>query len=126
MGPKVILTAILRTVLWIALLSDGPSLSAQQATDDIRGLARNPLADAIKVPIGESISFDAGPNNRIGNSIQLEPIIPIAVTGNWLLIPRIVTTVVAYQPDVTRTSGGSTGTGDTVATLYYLPFTPDR
>lgn len=106
--------------LWIASLA-GPSLSAQQTADDIRGLARNPLADAIQIPTGESISFGGVPNDHIANSLQLLPITPLPLTANWLLIPRVVTTVLTYQPDVTRSSGGNTGTGDTIATFFLSP-----
>ena len=118
---KVTLTGVLRAALFIAALSAGRSPGAQQTADDIRGLSRNPLADAVQIPIGESVSFGGVPNNRVANSIQLLPILPLSVTQNWMLIPRIVTTVVAYQPDVTRSSSGSTGTGDTFATFFLTP-----
>ena len=46
----------------------GPMLCAQQTVDDLRDLARNPVADAIKIPFIESINFDAGPYDRTSNS----------------------------------------------------------
>jgi hypothetical protein len=103
------------------MLLAGPALRAQQTTDDLRKLARNPVGDAVKVPFAESISFDAGPYDRISSSLQILPLIPLQISTNWLLIPRIATTPVAYQPDVTRAGGGSTGIGDTVATFFITP-----
>ena len=112
---------VLGLQLWIVLLLVGPMLRAQQAPDNIRNLARNPVGDAIKVPLSESISFNAGPYNRTAHSLQILPIIPLRITENWLLISRIVTTPVAYLPDVTRARGGITGLGDAVATVLLTP-----
>jgi hypothetical protein len=100
----------------------GPMLSAQQTVDQLRDLARNPVGDAIKVPFVESINFDAGPYDRTSNSLQLQPVIPWHISENWLLVPRIVATAVAYEPDVAQAHGGTTGSGDTVATFFFTPF----
>jgi hypothetical protein len=108
-------------VLLIVLLLASPTLLAQQTTDNLRELARNPLGDVVKVPFVESINFDAGRYDRISNSLQIQPIIPLQIAKNWLLVPRIVATPVAYLPDVTTASGGSTGLGDTVATFFLTP-----
>ena len=52
---------------------------------------------------------------------NLEKTIPFPIAEEWLLIPRIVATVVAYEPEVSQASGGSTGLGDTVATFFLTP-----
>jgi len=100
----------------------GQMLRAQQTTDELRDLARNPVADAIKVPFVECINFGAGPYDRTSNSLQVQPVFPWHISKNWLLVPRIVATAVAYEPDVARTHGGTTGSGDTVATFFFTPF----
>jgi hypothetical protein len=101
-----------------------PMLRAQETVDQLRDLARNPVGDAIKVPFVENINFDAGPYDRTSNSLQLQPVIPWQISNNWLLVPRIVATAVAYEPDVLKAHGGTTGAGDTVATFFSRPFTP--
>ncbi|MGA3315309.1 MAG: hypothetical protein ABSC64_02590 [Candidatus Korobacteraceae bacterium] len=100
----------------------GPMLRAQQTVDELRDLARNPVGDAIKVPFVENINFGAGPYDRTSNSLQIQPVIPWHISQNWLLVPRIVATAVAYEPDVAQTHGGTTGSGDTVATFFFAPF----
>jgi hypothetical protein len=100
------------------------ALRAQPTADDLRDLARNPVGDAIKVPLTGSFSFDAGPYHRTASSLQALPLIPLQVTGNWLLIPRISANPVVYQPDVTSKSGGITGMADTVATVFLTPAHP--
>jgi len=108
-------------VLMISLFV-GPVLRAQETVDELRDLARNPVSDAIKVPFAESINFGAGPYDRTSNSLQLQPVIPLQISKNWLLVPRIVATAVAYEPDVAQTHGGTTGLGDTVATFFFTAF----
>jgi hypothetical protein len=110
--------------LLLGLLLVCPALRAQLPPDDLRNVARNPVGDAIKVPITGSVSFDAGPYHRTASSLQTLPLIPLQVTENWLLIPRIVANPVVYQPDVARPSGGITGVADTVATFFLTPAHP--
>ena len=95
-----------------------------QTADELRDLARNPVGDAIKVPVTGSVSFDAGPYHRTSFGLQTLPLIPLQVSGNWLLIPRISANPVVYQPDVTQPSGGITGMSDTVATVFLTPAHP--
>ncbi len=110
-------------VLLVGLLL-GPALRAQQTADDLRDLARNPVGDAIKVPLTGSVSFDAGPYGRTAFGLQALPLIPLQVSSNWLLIPRISANPLVYQPDVTQPGGGVTGMGDTVATVFLTPAHP--
>jgi hypothetical protein len=98
-----------------------PMLYAQETTDELRNMARNPVADEIKVPFVEDIDFSAGPYNRKSSSLQVQPVIPLQISENWLLVPRIVANAVIYQPQVTQLKGGTTGLGDIVATFFVTP-----
>jgi hypothetical protein len=71
--------------------------------------------------LSEVINFDAGPYGRTAHSFQMLPLIPLRAGENWLLIPRIVATPLAYLPDATQASGGTTGLGDTIATFFLTP-----
>lgn len=99
-----------------------PMLCAQETTDQLRDLARNPVADAIKVPFVQDINFDTGLYGRVSNSLQLQPVIPFQVSKNWLLVLRIVATAVDYEPDVAQTRGGTIGSGDMATTFFFTPF----
>ncbi len=96
-------------------------LLAQDAPAELREIARNPFADVIKLPFEEDISFDAGPYNRTASSLQIQPILPIQITDEWHLIPRIVTSALVYQPDPIQPGGGAFGLGDTVTTFFLTP-----
>jgi hypothetical protein len=109
--------------LWVlgCFTLGGVSLHAQQTPENIEKLARNPVGDTVKIPLAESINFDAGPYGRASNSLQIQPTIPFPIAEEWLLIPRIVATLADYEPEVSQASGGSIGLGDTVATLFLTP-----
>jgi hypothetical protein len=107
--------------VWGVLLLTGVSLHAQQTPQDLEKLARNPVGDTVKIPLAESINFDAGPYGRASNSLQIQPTLPFPIAKEWLLIPRIVATLADYEPEVSQASGGSLGLGDTVATFFLTP-----
>jgi len=98
-----------------------PVLRAQETSDEVRQLARNPVADAIKVPFSGSLNFDTGLYHRKSNSLQIQPVIPLQLSEHWLLVPRIVATAITYIPNLTQNTGGSIGLGDTIATFFITP-----
>jgi hypothetical protein len=123
MSPKAteIVSAWTLYGLWSVLLLAGATLHGQQTPENLEKLARNPVGDAVKIPLAESINFDAGPHGRTSSSLQIQPTIPFPIAKDWLLIPRIVATPAAYEPETSQASGGSTGLGDMVATVFLTP-----
>ena len=94
---------------------------AQSAPEELRKIARNPFADEIKLPFEEDFTFNQGPFNRNANSLAIDPVIPLSITGDWLLVTRIVATALAYQPNSLARTGGTTGIGDTFASFFLSP-----
>src|SRR5271170_3196939 len=78
---------------WGILLLAGAVLHAQQTPESLEKLARNPVGDAVKIPLEEAINFDAGPYDRTSNSLEFQPTIPFQIAKDWLLIARIITTI---------------------------------
>ena len=99
----------------------GPLVIAQDTTEELRKAAQNPVASVVKLPFEQDIFFSSGAYGRIPAQLQAQPVIPFPVTKDWLLVPRIVATVFAYQPDLTRKSGGSIGMGDIIPTMFLTP-----
>jgi hypothetical protein len=109
-------------LVWTAyLLLTPPAAFPQSAPEELRKIARNPLADVIKLPFGEDFTFNQGPFDRNANSLAIEPVIPLSITGNWLLVTRVVATALAYQPNLATRRGGTTGLGDTTASFFLTP-----
>jgi hypothetical protein len=119
-ATEIVLVCALYGSLGVLFLA-GAGLHAQQTRETLEKLARNPVGDSIKIPVAESINFDAGPYARTSNSLQIQPTIPFPIAEEWLLVPRIVATLADYEPEVSQASGGNTGLGDTVATLFLTP-----
>jgi hypothetical protein len=103
------------------LLLAGAVLHAQQTPESIEKMARNPVGDAVKIPLEGAINFDAGPYGRTSNSLDFQPTIPLRLGEDWLLIARIIGTIEAYVPEVSQANGGAIGLGDTVATFFLTP-----
>lgn len=85
--------------------------------------AQNPVAGLISVPIEYTGSFGIGPHNRTAHSISLQPVIPMSVSSNWLLVTRIVQPL-NWQPTLDQSSGGDFGLGDTAPTFFLVPKHP--
>lgn len=109
-------------LVWSACLLFTPSAAlAQTAPEELRKIARNPCADEIKLTFEEDFTFNQGPFDRSANSLEIQPVIPLSITGDWLLVTRTVATAIAYQPNSIARSGGTTGLGDTTISFFLTP-----
>jgi hypothetical protein len=100
--------------------------TSQTSVQDLRKAAQNPFANVINIPIEDDIYFGAVPFSRIPNSLQLQPVFPIRVSQDWLLVPRIIAPGIFYLPDVTSKSGGTVGAGDITSTFFLTPANAKR
>ncbi|MGA8307337.1 MAG: hypothetical protein WB723_16820 [Candidatus Acidiferrales bacterium] len=109
-------------LVWGAYLLLTPSAAlAQTAPEELRKIARNPLAEEIKIPFEEDFTFSQGPYDRSGNSLAIQPVILLSLTEEWLLVTRVVATAITYQPNSLAKSGGTTGLGDTTISFFLTP-----
>jgi hypothetical protein len=109
-------------LLWGAYLLLTPSAAlAQTAPEELRKVARNPFADEIKLTFEEDFTFIQGPYDRSANSLGIQPVIPLSIMGDWLLVTRAAAAAVTYQPNSRAKSGGTTGLGDTTTSFFLTP-----
>src|SRR5580704_6052534 len=76
--------------------ADKPATAGDNA-DALRKAAQNPVASLISVPLQENWNFGIGPDDRVQNVLNVQPVIPINLTQNWNLIVRWITPII-YQP----------------------------
>ena len=118
-------------------------LSAQGAPDDGKVLTtfQNPVGDLISVPFQNNVNFPIGHFSRIQNVLNIQPVVPIHVSEEWLVISRWITPVV-YQPNLgsacrssgpidtevcdfrernSAPDGGANGLGDLNPTFFLSP-----
>src|SRR5439155_9998352 len=52
-------------------------------TDALRKAAQNPVASLISVPVQNNNNFGIGPDGRIQDILNIQPVIPVRVSENW-------------------------------------------
>jgi len=101
--------------------------SAATNAEELRKQSQNPIASLISVPFQDNWNFGIGPDNRVQNVLNIQPVIPFSVGKNWNLITRWITPII-YQPlPVPQASGvpnqqtGVYGLGDINPSFLFSP-----
>src|SRR5207248_2720854 len=94
--------------------------AADGGTEGLQKAVQNPVASLISFPLQNNTNFDLGPNRRIQNVLNLQPVIPLHITPNWNLIVRWITPVIS-QPDITQKDTSIFGFGDMLPTFFFSP-----
>ena len=97
--------------------------SGQAADDKAKNLAheaQNPIANMISVPFQFNTNLGIGPHERTQNVLSIQPVIPIDLSDDWLLVTRWVLPVID-QPDVQESSGRTFGLGDLSPAFWFTP-----
>jgi len=83
----------------------------------------NPIGALISVPFQNNFDFGGGPDgDGFQYKLNLQPIVPITLNEDWLLISRTVLPFV-YQENIVGTSS-QTGLADTVQSFFLSPVKP--
>jgi hypothetical protein len=100
--------------------------AAATNTDALRKAAQNPVASLISVPVQNNNNFGVGPDGRIQDILNIQPVIPVRVSENWNLISRIITPII-YQPTVSQpVNQGAYGFGDMNPAFFLSPAKPGK
>jgi hypothetical protein len=91
---------------------EAQSTAAQELAKD----ALNPFADFIKLPVQFTTGFGVGPRHHTGESINVQPVLPVSLSAEWDLL---------FRPSVTATylpgPGAQFGLADLQASLFLTP-----
>ncbi len=95
-----------------ARAQEAPTTAAQELAKN----ARNPFAEFVKLPVQFTTGFGVGPRHRAGESINVQPVLPLSLSAEWDLI---------FRPSVTATYLPSPeaqfGLEDLQASLFLTP-----
>lgn len=87
---------------------------------DLREQSQNPVANLISLPFQNNTNFGVGQFDRTQNILNIQPVIPTALSEDLLLINRVIVPLV-YQPDLAPGVGDVVGLGDINPTFFFSP-----
>jgi len=100
--------------------------AAATNSDALRKAAQNPVANLISVPVQNNNNFGIGPDGRVQDVMNFQPVIPLHLSKNWILISRIITPII-YQPTVNQpVNQGAYGFGDLSPSFFLSPAKPGK
>ncbi len=109
-----------RMALVLALLFQTQCASAQDS-QDLAKASQNPVGDLISLPFQNNMNFDVGPDDRVQNIMNIQPVYPVALNEDWNLITRTILPVISQPaPGDDRTDG----IGDLNFTGFISPRAP--
>ena len=83
---------------------------------------QNPLAFKTSVTLLENIGFNIGPENKTGNVLTFQPVIPVHITGDWNVLTQTALPFISL-PSSSPEQGHINGLGDTTV---YAVLSPNR
>jgi hypothetical protein len=92
----------------------GPSAEA------LAKAAQNPVANMISFPIQNNMNFGFGPESKMQNIMNIQPVVPLKLNENWNLITRTIMPIV-WQPELAPGIGPESGLGDIQFTAFLSP-----
>ncbi len=103
-----------------------PSGEDAAASAALAKAALNPVASLISVPIQNNDNFSSGPFGRVGDFVNVQPVIPFKIGSNWNLITRTIIPLTAYQPNPASPTDWAGGLGDLNPTFFVSPQRPGK
>ena len=119
-----VLTSLFFVLAWLPAFSTG--LSPQVPADDAAELARklqNPVASLISVPFQANWDFGIGANEAMRFTLNVQPVIPVALSNDLNLIVRTIVPVIDAESPAPAIPHAS-GVGDITQSFFFSPKAP--
>ena len=92
---------------------------------DLAKASQNPVGDLISVPFQNNTNFGIGSFKRTQNVLNIQPVVPIAISPRWNLITRTIIPLI-NQPHFEANDGTTFGVGDINPSLFLTPKKPGK
>ena len=94
--------------------------SGEDETAELARAVQNPIASLISVPFQNNTNFDFGPREKTQNVLNIQPVIPFALSEEWNLITRTIVPIVS-QPGFVPSQDRENGLGNILFTGFLSP-----
>ncbi|MBW4698700.1 MAG: neuromedin U [Aphanocapsa lilacina HA4352-LM1] len=99
---------------------DPAASSDATAEGNLLAESQNPIANLVSVPLQSNTNFGVGPFGRTQEIFNIQPVIPVSLSRDWLLVSRIIVPLI-YQPELSAGVGNVFGLGDINPTFFFVP-----
>jgi opacity protein-like surface antigen len=106
----------------VPVAASGPSSPEAHDDDALATASQNPVANMISLPFQNNANFHAGPFNRTQDILNIQPVIPMPLNSEWIVISRTIIPLMS-QPDPVFDSN-TNGIGDITEELFLSPAHP--
>jgi hypothetical protein len=93
---------------------------AEHSEEDLAKKLQNPVADLISLPFQSNFDFGLGTEEAFRYTLNIQPVVPISLGKDWLLISRTIFPIV-YQEELFEASADKFGLGDTTQSFFFSP-----
>jgi hypothetical protein len=107
-----------------------PGDAAEKKTGDLAAAAQNPIASMMTLPFQNNTYFGIDPDNRTANSLLIQPVYPISLSKDWIVITRAIVPLIYIEgfhstdpevPNAQINADSAFGLGDINFTAYFSP-----
>ena len=115
--------------LLFSLLLIGGFAFGQEKTEepapggDLAAKIQNPIASMISVPFQNNTDFGIGPDDRVRNTLNIQPVIPVSINESLNFITR---TIIPIMSQPTFPGESEFGLGDISLSLFLTPAKPSK
>jgi hypothetical protein len=111
----------LSLLLLAAAAATVPVHALADAATELARKTQNPVSDLISVPFENNANFNAGPDDKVLNVLNIKPVVPLKLNDEWNLINRAIIPLIS-QPGVDGTPvGRKNGLGDITYQGFFSP-----
>jgi hypothetical protein len=118
--------SIFAIALAMGILTGNPAIAQDETgsgSGDLAKAAQNPVGDLVSLPFQNNMQFGVGPDDRVLDVLNIQPVYPFKLNDDWNLITRTILPVISSPgPGSQRTNG----LGDINMTAFFSPRKPGK